>query len=72
VLCSTVTNPDTSYGVYFEDKVIDGIYHIWDREEYSYLASAKEHINDIIVDNPEWKDRLTVFKITVEKVSDNA
>ena len=72
VLCSTVTNPDTSYGIFFEDKVIDGIYHSWDKEDFPSLTSAKEHMNDIIANNPEWRDRLTVFKITVEKVSNLA
>jgi hypothetical protein len=62
----TITNPDTFWGVYFQDKIIEGVYHSFDNEEFLSEESAKNHLKEIEDASSEYKGRLIVFKITVE------
>ncbi len=66
---TSVTDIDSYYSVYFQDKIVESIYHPWDGQDFYHLEEAKKHIEDILVEEPEWSNRLTVFKISTEKVN---
>jgi len=65
----TVTKEDTVYGVYFEDKIVEGIYHSFDKEEFYTQSQANNHLKELEEASPEWAGRLSIFKIAVEKIS---
>lgn len=56
------------YSIFYQDKIVKEIFHLWDETVYSSLEEALEAIKNITEKSPFWTNKLSVFKNTIEKI----